>query len=38
VTGTDLLGPDFQNNLFVPEPTTVSSAQIDPATSTVAIS
>jgi hypothetical protein len=38
VTGTDRLGPDFQDNLFAPEPTTVTSAQIDPATSSVAIS
>jgi hypothetical protein len=37
VTGTDLVGPDFQNNLFAPEPTTVATAQIDPATSSVAI-
>jgi len=38
VTGTSLLGPNFQDNLFAPAPTTVASAQIDPATSTVAIS
>ena len=37
VTGTDLQGPDFQNNLFAPEPTTVATAQVDPATSSVVI-
>jgi hypothetical protein len=41
VTGTDLQGSTpymFQNQLFAPEPTTVATAQIDPATSSVAIS
>jgi hypothetical protein len=41
VTGTSLQGSTpymFQNQLFAPEPTTVATAQIDPATSTVAIS
>jgi hypothetical protein len=37
VTGTDLQGPDFQNNLFAPEPTTVATAQIDPLTSSIVI-
>jgi hypothetical protein len=37
VTGTDLQGPDFQNNLFAPEPTTVATAQIDPSTSSIVI-
>jgi hypothetical protein len=37
VTGTTLLGPDFQDNLFAPEPTTVATAQIDPSTSSVVI-
>jgi hypothetical protein len=37
VTGTDLVGPTFTDNLFAPEPTTVASAQIDPSTSSIVI-
>jgi|HubBroStandDraft_6_1064221.scaffolds.fasta_scaffold17290_2 hypothetical protein len=41
VTGTSLQGSTpfmFQNQVFAPEPTTVATAQIDPVTSSVAIS
>jgi hypothetical protein len=37
VTGSSLLGPDFQDNLFAPNPTTVATAQIDPSTSSIVI-
>ncbi len=37
VTGTNLAGPTFTDNLFAPEPTTVATAQIDPSTSSVVI-
>jgi len=37
VTGSNLVGPTFGDNVFAPEPTTVATAQIDPAHSSIAI-
>jgi hypothetical protein len=36
-TGSDLVGPTFLDNINAPEPTTVATASIDPALSTVVI-